>query len=60
MNKLNAYPEVLAVKDIKQILRIGTHQTYSLVKSEEFKKFMVPCTNLYSKKGLILWLQGKI
>ncbi|MBH0159643.1 DNA-binding protein [Fictibacillus sp. 26RED30] len=59
MKSLSSYPELLTVREIKEVLRIGTRQTYELVKTEEFGKFKVPCSKKYTKNGLILWLQGQ-
>jgi hypothetical protein len=60
VKKLSLYPEVLTVKELKQILRIGTRQTYELVKTTDFDYIRLPNTNLFIKDRLIKWLQGSL
>ena len=53
MNKLY-YPEILTVKEIQQILRIGTNAAYNLIHSKAFpvikigQTYRIPTTAFYN------------
>ncbi|KAF0821508.1 DNA-binding protein [Cytobacillus firmus] len=59
MKYLNGYTDTLTPRQIKDILGIGLRQTYQLLKTKPFTEMRVGKGNLYSKRFLLLWLEGK-
>jgi len=51
-------PDVLKVKDVQDLLKIGRNQAYDLVRSEQFYCVKVGRKTLIPKPGFIAWLEG--
>lgn len=51
-------PEVLKVKDVQEILKIGRNQAYDLVNSKVFHNVRIGRLIIIPKQGLIEWLEG--
>ncbi|WP_342439986.1 helix-turn-helix domain-containing protein [Paenibacillus sp. FSL L8-0436] len=51
-------PEVLKVKDVQGILKIGRNQAYMLVESGQFHFIRIGRRLVVPKQGFIEWLEG--
>ncbi len=58
MMNLNNYPDVLSVKDIQEILSIGTSKAYALAKSDAFRTVRVGPLIKIPKQSFLNWLNG--
>lgn len=57
MNKLiNDYPDVLSVKDLQNILRIGRSATYALLRENKIKTLKVGNRYIIPKQSVIDFL----
>lgn len=57
MNKLiNDYPDVLSVKDLQSILRIGRSATYTLLRENKIKTLKVGNRYIIPKQSVIDFL----
>jgi hypothetical protein len=52
------FPDVLDVRDIQQILKIGRRQAYELVNSGQFHVVKIGKRIKVSKKVFLQWLEG--
>ncbi|OME27367.1 hypothetical protein BSK57_05530 [Paenibacillus odorifer] len=52
-------PDVLKVKDLQEILKIGRNQAYDLAASGQFYIIKIGRKMLIPKPGFIEWLEGK-
>lgn len=55
---LHNYPDVLSVKDIQDILGIGTSKAYALAKSDAFHTVRVGPLIKIPKQSFLNWLNG--
>lgn len=55
---IEQYPDVLEVKDIQQILRIGRRQAYELIHSKQFHSVKIGKSIKISKQVFTEWLNG--
>lgn len=58
MMNLHHYPDVLSVKDIQDILGIGTSKAYALAKSDAFHTVRVGPLIKIPKQSFLNWLNG--
>ena len=59
MSKLNDYPDVLNVSDIRKILGISRNKAYELVLLGYFHTIRIGSLIKIPKESFIAWLNGK-
>lgn len=58
INILESYPDVLDVRDIKQIMNIGQRQAYELCNSGQFHVARAGTRIKVAKSVFLNWLEG--
>jgi len=56
----NTYKDVVAIKELKEMLNVGRDKAYTLVKSGEIKSFMIGRVIKIPKKSIIDYVERKI
>lgn len=56
---LRKYPDILLVKDIMEILKIGKSSTYQLLRSNQIKNKKIAGEYKISKIDMIKYIRGK-
>lgn len=57
---LERYPDVLTIKEIKDILRIGTNLTYKLLQTRKIKSIRLNKKYLIKKSDMIEYIEREM
>lgn len=55
---LRKYPDLLAIEDVTQILHIGRHVVYRLIKENRLKAFKIGNRYRVTKRSLISYIES--
>ncbi|MEX6493382.1 helix-turn-helix domain-containing protein [Fusobacterium animalis] len=55
----NMYPDVLTVKEVREILRIGMNNIYQMLKSGELKSIKIGRVYKIKKEDVVEYIKGK-
>ena len=58
MQTSNNLPEILTVKEVQQILKIGTYAAYNLIHSKSFPVIKIGSVYRIPAKAFFTWLDG--